>query len=116
MKNSKGPSRLARLLIAPLAFGILLGLLRPALAETSAELAPLVEALNVKSYSKKAKAVEALAASGHPRALPVLEALGEGLLLARPDVDLVTPRVGQGLKRRGLRRVVVDPQAGEVEP
>lgn len=99
MKNTKGPSRLARLLIAPLAFGILLGLLRPALAETPPELAPLVEALNVKSYSKKAKAVEALAASGHARALPVLEALGEGLLLARPDGRIVIAGEGGGAIR-----------------
>ena len=38
--------------------------------------------MNVKSYSKKAKAVGALAASGDDRAVPVLEALGAGLLFA----------------------------------
>ena len=61
---------------------LLLGLggLPASAGSETGEMTALVEALDVKSYSKKAKAVEALAASRDPRAAAVLEALGEGLL------------------------------------
>jgi urea transport system permease protein len=42
-----------------------------------------LQQLNVKSYSKKAKAVKALGRTGDPRAVAVLEALAAGLLFAR---------------------------------
>ena len=74
------PARTVQLLLV-LAF-LVIGGLGPAAA---GDFAGLVAALDVKSYSKKAKAVEALAASGHPRAAAVLEALGEGHLLIRSD-------------------------------
>ncbi len=74
-----------------------LALLFCCVAPAAADDAKLIGALDAKSYNKKAKAVEALAASGAPRAAPVLEALGDGLLFRRKaDKRLVIGREAAG--------------------
>jgi len=82
----------SRLWIALLA--VLLGLTAPAAA---ADLESLVEALNDGSYSKKAEAVDALAATGDLRAAPILVAFGDGLLFVRrSDGRIVIGRMKGG--------------------
>jgi urea transport system permease protein len=50
-------------------------------ASAAADLAGLIRKLDAESYSEKAEAVEALAASGAPEAAAILQALGAGQLL-----------------------------------
>ncbi len=61
---------------------LLISLFLAAPATASADFASQVEALNAKSFSKKIKAIEVLAGSGHERAVPVLNAMLKGLLFA----------------------------------
>jgi urea transport system permease protein len=61
----------------------LAALLSLAPAAGAADLRPLVEALGKGSYDDTAKAVAALAATGDPSAVPVLDALGNGDLYVR---------------------------------
>ena len=77
-----------------LLLAFLLGLAAPAAA---ADFESLVDALNVGGYNDKAKAVEAMAATGDPRAAPVLDALGAGLLFIRTtDKRIVIGRPKDG--------------------
>ena len=60
----------------------------PALAQ-DADISAQVEALNARNFRQKAEAVEALAATAHPRVVPILEAFLEGDLHYRRSDDRV---------------------------
>ncbi len=52
-------------------------------ASHAATLEEAVQGLSAKSYKDRAVGVEVLAATGHPRAIPILEAMAKGQLFAR---------------------------------
>jgi urea transport system permease protein len=82
----------------------------PAVAQTGNEtLRPLVDALGQGSYDGAEKAIAALAATGDPAVLPILEALTAGELNVRKaDKRVVLVR------EEGGADVAVDPLTGEV--
>jgi len=89
---------------------ILLGLL--ALALTPAKADPLADAaakLPEGSYSDRVAQVRAIASLGDPRAIPLLEALGEGDLHVRESDGRIVI-----VKREGREYFATDPITGEI--
>ncbi|MCF8478945.1 MAG: urea ABC transporter permease subunit UrtB [Rhodospirillum sp.] len=60
-----------------------LAALDPSPARAEEDLAPLVAILAEGGLSERAEAIDALAATGDPRAVPILEALADGALMVR---------------------------------
>ena len=58
-------------------------------AGAAATLEEALEGLAAKSYQERAVGVEVLAATGHPRAVPILEAMAKGRLFVRKDDGLL---------------------------
>ncbi len=85
-----------------------LGLLAVPGAVQAEPFGDLVQELATGGFSKKAKTVEALAATGHPRAASVLEALQEGRLFARKSDKRVFVTEGDGPEI-----TLIDPESGE---
>jgi urea transport system permease protein len=82
----------------------------PVMAQTSTEtLRPLVDALGQGGFDGAEKAIAALAATGDPAVLPILEALAAGELNVR-KADKRVVRV----REEGGADVAVDPLTGEV--
>ncbi|EKV27495.1 Urea ABC transporter, permease protein UrtB [Caenispirillum salinarum AK4] len=81
MSRIRSPQGLVALVCALLlAFVLAVAAALPARAADDAAFAQAVEALDQRSFAEKADAVSALAALGHPRTAPVLEALSAGQL------------------------------------
>ncbi len=72
---------------------LLAGTIRPALAD---DFSQLLSSLNAESFPAKTKAVEAIAASGDPRAVSVLQALLNDSLAVRASDSLVVMLQGSG--------------------
>ena len=78
-------SMLARTFLGRLALGWLLAVCLLPAAALADDFAERVAALNAGSFAEKQAAADAVAASGHPRAVAVLKALLDGKLHAAPD-------------------------------
>jgi urea transport system permease protein len=89
-----------------LALVCLLLVAAPALAQ---DFAAAVQALDTRSFPAKRKAVEAIAASGHERAVPVLRAFLEGDLYSRDGQVIIVPDAGVPVEAVSGRQVAVDP-------
>ncbi|WP_413207130.1 urea ABC transporter permease subunit UrtB [Rhodospirillum sp. A1_3_36] len=77
-------------------------------AQAEEDLAPLVASLAEGGLSDRAKAIEALAATGDPRAVPILEALSDGdLMVKKADGTVVIA------KKAGKTLALTDPVTGE---
>ena len=74
----------------------------------AATLAELVPELGARSFSAKVEAVEAIAATGAPRAVPVLEALLDGRLYARKSDKALFI-----VAREGASFALTEPATGE---
>jgi urea transport system permease protein len=97
-------SRLMRPLLAAVLCVLMLAVGRPAAA---ADLEPLVTQLAVGDFAAKIAAVEALAATGDPRAVPVLDAMLAGRLAIRPGDSRVVIT-----EPRGAVLLLTDPLTG----
>ena len=67
-----------------------------------------IQSLNVRSYSKKVKAVESFAATGNKRVIPVLEAMKAGLLYYRKVDEQIFI-----IKKKGSKLELTDAVSGE---
>ncbi len=86
---------IARLLFMPLLFGMLAGGSLPAKAQ--AELAAPLASLATDNYNDTVDAITALAVSGNPRAVSIVDALGDGRLLFDPATKAVFVRTPAGV-------------------
>ena len=100
--------RLALSLAAAFLFVLAALPLSPASAQDAEALRPLLPPLAVEDFDATAKAINALAATGNPAAVPILEALAEGDLHVRKADGAVV-----FAKREGRKTVLVDPLTGE---
>ncbi|WP_440996730.1 urea ABC transporter permease subunit UrtB [Arhodomonas sp. SL1] len=75
---------------------LLVLLLAVSLPAASADLGELLGELDTRNFRTKAEVAERIADSGHSRALPVLQALGEGTLYFHRPEDRAVIRHGEG--------------------
>ncbi|MEQ9199421.1 MAG: urea ABC transporter permease subunit UrtB, partial [Rhodospirillales bacterium] len=91
-----------------IAFALLVLLTLPGLSQAqSGDLAAGIQALGDGSFDDRAKAIEALAATGDPTVAPALQALSDGDLYTKPDGTVVIGRGG------GNGLLLFDPLNGE---
>jgi urea transport system permease protein len=114
-RRGRGPgSRVAALALLLLAILFAPGLFAPGLFGPGLRAQPAdpVAALSTTSFEELGRAVERLGTSGHPQALPLVEALRDGRLLRRAADGALFWRDAQG----GLRAAATGEAAPDVTP
>lgn len=89
-------SRIVMTMLVGLFGALLCAFSHPALAADDAAFAKAISDLNQDDFDAKTAAVQAIAASGNPRAVVVLKALSEGQLFAHTGDDKIVIAVEEG--------------------
>lgn len=104
------PPFLFRTLLHRLLSGLLLGLLLTAMPARADTLSDAIQALNAPDFAGKAQAIDTLAATGDPRALPILEAMVGGMLFTRKEDGRLV--IGTGTRELTLTDAVTGEALG----
>ncbi len=104
------PLFLSRTVLHRLLSGLLLGLLLTAMPARADTLSDAIQALNAPEFAGKAQAIDTLAATGDARALPILEAMTDGMLFTRKEDDRLV--IGAGTRELTLTDAVTGEALG----